>query len=276
MYPSNERPERKKSRARVRPPAGAGALDPVTEEQPVTPAHHDDIHFADPVNTYPNGVRLGEPTSYPATDAFAVTPTPYTAASPYAEPGTAYPTTSPYGEPPTTFQAYAAAGYESAVDAERTLELREEQLVARKELREVGEITVRTVIEEVPGRLEVEAQREEVEIEHVPMGQVVAERVGPYEEDGVLVVPIYEEQLVVVKRLMLKEHLRVRRVATTEHQLFEDTLRRDRLVVEDPNNTRLVHEQYATDKEQTDPDKSERAEHDEGGPLGQLMRKVLG
>jgi hypothetical protein len=36
-----------------------------------------------------------------------------------------------------------------------TLELREEQLVAHKELQEVGEILVRTPIEEVPGRLEV-------------------------------------------------------------------------------------------------------------------------
>jgi uncharacterized protein (TIGR02271 family) len=274
MYPTNERPDRKKSRARVRPPA-AGSLDPVTEEQATTPAGHE-TQFADPVSPYPSAAGLSEQTSYPPSGAYGVPPTTYPAAGPFAEPAATYPTTSPYGEPPTTYQGHTAIGYESTVDAERTLELREEQLVARKELREVGEITVRTVIEEIPGRLEVEAQREEVEIEHVPMGQVVAERVGPYEEDGVLVVPIYEEQLVVVKRLVLKEHLRVRRVASTEHQLFEDTLRRDRLVVEDPNNTRLVHEQYATDGDHPDRDRPERAEHDEGGPLGQLMRKVLG
>jgi uncharacterized protein (TIGR02271 family) len=168
------------------------------------------------------------------------------------------------------------AAYETGVDAPRTLELREEQLVARKDLREVGEIRVRTVVEEVPGRLEVEAQREEVEIEHVPVGQIVSERVGPYEEDGVLVVPIYEEQLVVVKRLVLKEQLKVRRVASTERQLFEDTLRRDRLVIEDPYNTHLFHEQFATG----DGDHVRGAAahagtaHEEGGLLGQI-RKAL-
>src|SRR5205823_8047303 len=122
---------------------------------------------------------------------------------------------------------------------ERTIELREEQLVAHKDLRDVGEVRVRTTVEEVPGRLEVEAYREEVEVEHVPVGQVVTERVGPWEEDGVLMVPVYEEQLVVTKRLVLREHLRVRRVRSTERQLFEDTLRRDRLVIEDPTGSGL-------------------------------------
>ena len=85
----------------------------------------------------------------------------------------------------------------------------------------------------------------------------------------------------VVKRLVLKEHLRVRRVASTERQLFEDTLRRDRLVIEDPNNTRLVHEQYpGADGEHDGADGrhegDRRAEHEEGGLLGQLVRKALG
>src|SRR5439155_9370005 len=132
-----------------------------------------------------------------------------------------------------------------AGDAGR-LELREEQLVAHKDLRHLGEVVVRTEVEEVPGRLEVEAEREEVEVDHVPVGQVVRERVAPWEEGDVLVVPVYEEQLVVVKRLVLKEELRIRRVAGTERQVFEDVLRRERLVIEDPQNTGLVHEQFPT------------------------------
>jgi len=214
---------------------------------------------------------------YPTTVGYDAQATGYPVAGAYAEPSTAYPAPGAYAEfaaSQPTFGSEPAFGHVGG--AERTLELREEQLVARKDLREVGEITVRTVVEEVPGRLEVEAQREEVEIEHVPQGQIVTERIGPYEEDGVLVVPIYEEQLVVVKRLVLKEHLRVRRVSSIEHQLFEDTLRRDRLVIEDPNNTQLVHEQYATLDGDHDGDEHGRAEHEDSNPLGQLMRKVLG
>ena len=134
-------------------------------------------------------------------------------------------------------------------EGERTLELREEELIPHKEMREVGEVVIRTEIEEVPGRLEVEAFREEVEVEHVPVGQVVSERVQPWQEEDTLFVPVYEEQLVMVKRLVLREHLKIRRVRVAEKQLFEDMLRRERVVVEDPTNTGLVHEKYPDDRE---------------------------
>jgi len=321
MYPSNERPERKKPRARVRPPAAAAALDAATQEQPLSPATPQDFTMTEPLSSYPTaaahaGLSTGTtvpggyaeaatsytvpggyaaaPSGHPSPDTLAETSPTYPVTHAHAEPAPTYPATGAFVDTfpsypvsdahpamPTTYQAVDTTSFAGGIDTDRTLELREEQLVARKDLREVGEITVRTVVEEVPGRLEVEAQREEVEIEHVPVGQIVTERVDPYEEDGVLVVPVYEEQLVVVKRLVLKEHLRVRRVASTEHQLFEDTLRRDRLVIDDPNNTHLVHEQYAHvdgehDGRDGHADGHDRAEHDEGGPLGQLMRKVLG
>ena len=147
-------------------------------------------------------------------------------------------------------------------EGERTIELREEELVAHKDFRELGEVVIRTEIEEVPGRLEVEAQREEVEIEHVPVGQFVSEREDPWEEDGVLVVPVYEEQLVVVKRLVLREHLRIRRVRTAETHLYEDTLRRDHLIIEDPNDTGLVHEQYPNEDFARGEDAGRRVDHD--------------
>src|SRR5436309_1813406 len=103
---------------------------------------------------------------------------------------------------------------------DQTIELHEEELVAERELREVGSVRVRTVVEEVPGRLEVDAQTEEVEVEHVPIGQFVSERREPWEEDGALIVPVYEEQLVVSRRLLLREHIRVRRISGTRRQLF--------------------------------------------------------
>jgi uncharacterized protein (TIGR02271 family) len=171
-------------------------------------------------------------------------------------------------------------------DAEpgQTIELREEQLVAHKELRELGEVDVRTEVEDVPGRLEVDAYREEVEIEHEPVGQVVSERGQSWEDNGVLIMPIYEEQLVVTKRLVLRERLRIRRVATTERQLFEDTLRRERLVVDDPQHTGLVHEQYPTgepdgeglsEKDAAEVQPKETDEQPDGGFLGNLVRKAL-
>jgi len=157
-----------------------------------------------------------------------------------------------------------------------TIELREEQLIARKDLLQVGEIELRTEVDEVPGRLEVDAYREEVVVEHETVGEVVSERDKPWEEDGVLVIPIYEEQLVVSKRLVLRERMRIRRVGTTERQLFQDTLRRERLVVDDPEHTGLVREQYSVHEdgaEHDDVDGPGRAESD--GFLGNLVRKAL-
>src|SRR5205085_9137506 len=92
-----------------------------------------------------------------------------------------------------------------------TLRLFEEELVAHKEWREVGEVVVRTEITEEPDRLEVEATREEIDIEHVPVNQVVETRESPIQEDDAILIPVYEEQLVVQKRLYLREYLRVRR-----------------------------------------------------------------
>ena len=151
-------------------------------------------------------------------------------------------------EPPQAYRVAEPGGDELEADnlqTGRTFELREEQLVAHKALRDVGDVEIRTIVEEVPGRLEVEAYREEVVVEHETVGSVVGERDDPWQEDDdTLIIPIYEEQLVVTKRLVLRERLRVRRVGTTVRQLFQDTLRRERLVVEDPQNTGLVHERY--------------------------------
>lgn len=160
------------------------------------------------------------------------------------------------------------------------VELREERLVAHKELREAGEVVVRTEVEEVPSRLEVDAFREEVQVEHVPVGQVVSERSAPWQDGDTFVVPVYEEQLVVVKRLVLKEHLRIRRVGTTERRLFEDTVRRDRLIIEDTSGMGFAHEVFPTRDDrgelfQDDPQGRRAARTAEGGFFHGLVRKAL-
>jgi uncharacterized protein (TIGR02271 family) len=163
-------------------------------------------------------------------------------------------------------------------ELEGTIELKEEQLVPHKEMRDVGEVVVRTEVEDFPRRLEVEALREEIEVEHVPIGQVVSERVAPWEEGDVLIVPVYEEQLVVTKRLLLREQLRVRRVGTTETRLFEDTVRQERVVIDDPSNSGLVRERFPVDekdREQSGSKPGGASEKEPGGLLEKLGRRVL-
>lgn len=132
-----------------------------------------------------------------------------------------------------------------AREAEQTIELREERLVPRREPRRIGEIIVRKEVEEVPAQVEAEALRHEVDVERVAVNQEVDRRRDPWDEDGTLVVPVYEERLVVVKRLVLKEELRIRRREVTHSQRFADSVRRERLVIDDPDRTGVVHEYRA-------------------------------
>ncbi len=150
----------------------------------------------------------------------------------------------------------------------RSMELREEELIARKKVVPAGTVRIRREVEAVPAHLEVEALRDEVQLEREPIGQEVSERAEPWEEDGVTVIPIYEEQLVVVKRLVLKEHVRVRHVRRNETRLVEDTVLRERLVVDDPDETGQVREIYPTDREPEE-------EKPGGNLLERAMRKAL-
>lgn len=133
----------------------------------------------------------------------------------------------------------------------KTIPLRQEELLAHKEMRHIGDVEIRTEVDSAPGRLEVQALHEEVEVEHVPVGRVVAQRAAPYQDGEVLVVPVYEEQLVVSKRLVLREELRIRRISSTDVQVFEDTLRRERLVIEDADHAGVVRERYPADGDET-------------------------
>ena len=128
-----------------------------------------------------------------------------------------------------------------------TLHLREEELVAVKEMRHVGDVQIRTVVEDVPHELQVEAFHEEVEVKHVPVNRVVAEREAPRHEGETLIVPVYEEEVVVTKRLVLREELQIRRIPASETRIFEQTLKRERLEVQDVDQTGLVHERYPDD-----------------------------
>lgn len=112
------------------------------------------------------------------------------------------------------------------------LPLEQEEL--RVERREVvtDQVRVRTVVEEAPIWRSEQVERGELDIERVPVERAVESAPAPYEEDGVLIVPVVEERLVVEKRLFVVEELRIRRRAVSETVPIIDTVRRTRVVVE--------------------------------------------
>jgi uncharacterized protein (TIGR02271 family) len=119
------------------------------------------------------------------------------------------------------------------------LELVEERPVLDKRVVDGATLSVRTHVETVDQVVEAALQREDVEVERVPIGAVVDSPPGIREENGVLIVPIIEERLVVQKQLVVTEEIRI-----TRHQRVER--------VREPVSLRVERAEIARDETTTD------------------------
>ena len=130
-------------------------------------------------------------------------------------------------------------------DAETVLPLLKEVLRIDKQRVETGRVRV-SVATEIEERLVHDTLRaERVEVERVAIGRELA--VGEAapstrrEVDGTLVIPVLEEVLVVERRLVLKEEIRLRHVAVEEAVEQSVTLRRQTAEVKRiPPNTAVA------------------------------------
>ena len=105
-----------------------------------------------------------------------------------------------------------------------TLALQEERLTVSKRVRRTRVRATRSNHEKhVAVDEELTAAR--VVIKRVPIGREV-DAVPPIRvEDGITIVPVVEEELVVTRRLILKEEVHLERVQTTERHVETVTLR---------------------------------------------------
>src|SRR3712207_4840676 len=124
---------------------------------------------------------------------------------------------------------------ERVAPGETVIPLAEERVAVSKRAVETGRVRVAltTDTETVVARETLRGRR--VEVERVPVGRTLAEgaaRPESREEGDTLVIPVVEEVAVVVKRLVLREELRLRFVHTEAP--FEEavTVRRQRAAVE--------------------------------------------
>jgi len=108
-----------------------------------------------------------------------------------------------------------------------------EELSVGKRVIDTGVVRLRKVVHEREEVVDTPLLRETVHVERVPVNRFVEGPLGPREEGGVLIVPVLEEVLVVEKRLMLREELRITRrrdpMPSTPQRV---TLRREEVVVE--------------------------------------------
>ena len=108
----------------------------------------------------------------------------------------------------------------------------DERVRVETRVRETGRVSARVVTETVEEPVDAAGWRETVAVDRVPVGRVVEAVEPPREEGGVTVIPVYEEVLIVEKRLVLREELRL----TTRREPVSGpgrvTLRRQRVEVE--------------------------------------------
>lgn len=92
----------------------------------------------------------------------------------------------------------------------------EETLVVGRRTVATGRVRVRTVVTETPTEVRIALMQGRVEIERVAIGEEVL-AVPPLREEGdTTVIPVIREEVVVTKRLILVEEIRMRRVTTVE------------------------------------------------------------
>ena len=117
-------------------------------------------------------------------------------------------------------------------DAPAVIPVIEEELVAGAREVKTGTVRVSKHVEQVRKIVTAPAVHDVVEVNRIPVNRVV-DAIPPMREEGdILVVPVVEEELVVQKRLVLKEEIHIRRKRATRRVSKEVTLDREQATVE--------------------------------------------
>jgi uncharacterized protein (TIGR02271 family) len=106
-----------------------------------------------------------------------------------------------------------------------------EDLHIEKQRREAGQVVVHVVPHVKQQSVEVPVAEENVRVERVAINRQVAAPQPPRQEGDVTIVPIYEEILVVEKKLMLKEEVRITREKTVHTESQQVPLRSEEVRV---------------------------------------------
>jgi uncharacterized protein (TIGR02271 family) len=123
----------------------------------------------------------------------------------------------------------------SDLEDELRVQRSEEELRAGTREREAGHVNVRKRVRTNRERIEVPTRREEVSVERVPVeGGATEAQIGENEVS----VPVVEDEVVIQKKPVAKEEIRVRKDVVHERQIVEEDVRREEVEVEDDTRRR--------------------------------------
>lgn len=108
----------------------------------------------------------------------------------------------------------------------------DEQLHIDKQTVETGQVRISKTVREDTQLIDLPLIRETVDVERVPIGRPVTATPAIRQEGNTTIYPVLEEIVVVEKKLMLVEEIRVTTRQTVEHEPQSVTLRREEISVE--------------------------------------------
>lgn len=116
----------------------------------------------------------------------------------------------------------------------------EEVVQVHKRAVESGGVRVRKHVEQVEQLVESQLRHEDVAVERIPINQYVADdfNATPRQEGDTLIIPVLEEVVVVQKRLMVREEIRLTKRVQQHIESQPVTLRREHISFEsiEPDN----------------------------------------
>jgi len=115
---------------------------------------------------------------------------------------------------------------------ERAVPVIEEELVAGTRAVKTGSIRVRKSVERVRKQIDMPVMRDVVKVSRVPVNRRVAAVPAIRQEGDTLIVPVVEEELVVKRRLVLKEEIHIVRRRVDDHASKTVTLGREHATIE--------------------------------------------
>jgi uncharacterized protein (TIGR02271 family) len=127
----------------------------------------------------------------------------------------------------------AGAGEAAARDTqETTIPVIAEELDVSARPVKTGSVQVHKKVQEHVERIDIPVVEETVDIRRVVMNREVSAAPPVRTEDGVIIVPVVHEELVVTKRLILKEEIHLIRKRATTRATRDVTVRREEAQVE--------------------------------------------
>ena len=122
------------------------------------------------------------------------------------------------------------------LDEDLRVQRSEEELRAGLRRREAGQVNVKKSVRTEREVVRVPKRREEVDIERVPVEGEAREASGATEADigeDEVVLQVFEEEIVVTKRVVLKEEIRLRKRVVQDEETVEVDLRKEEVEIDD-------------------------------------------